>query len=111
MQKQMFKSRVREGDGLLLVQPYSPELFRLGDLPGPRLLMEALRGKATPQELKKEWKAVEKEKQSGQTRQGTLRRGPPMRNAYVCKLCVYRERDSSVQGSSPRTCSYLKSEC
>ncbi len=61
----------------MLVQPYSPELFRQGDLPGPRLLMEALRGNATPQELKKEWKAVEKEKQSGQTRQGTLHRESP----------------------------------
>ncbi len=57
----------------MLVQPYSPELFRLGDLPGPRLLMEALRGKATPQELKKEWKAVEKEKQSGAGRPGSHR--------------------------------------
>ena len=51
------------------MQPYSPELFRLGDLPGPRLLMEALRGKVTIQQLKKEWKAVEKEKQSGPSRQ------------------------------------------
>ena len=43
----IIKSRVRDGAGLLLVQPYSPELFRQGDLPGPRLLMEALRGEVT----------------------------------------------------------------
>ena len=72
-QAYIIKSRVREADGLLLVQPYSPDLFRLGDLPGPRLLMEALRGKATPQELKKEWKAVEKEKQNGPSRRGLCR--------------------------------------
>jgi len=86
-QAYIIKSRVRESDGLLLVQPYSPDLFRLGDLPGPRLLMEALRGKATPQELKKEWKAVEKEKQGGPSRQGLYRtergqlnskQGPPL---------------------------------
>jgi len=35
--------------------------------------MEALRGKATPQELKKEWKAVEKEKQNGPSRRGLCR--------------------------------------
>jgi hypothetical protein len=72
-QAYIIKSRVRDGDGLLLVQPYSPQLFRQGDLPGPRLLMNALQGKLTPQELKKEWKAVEKEKESSAARQWTHR--------------------------------------
>ena len=64
----IIKSRVRDGAGLLLVQPYSPELFRQGDLPGPRLLMEALRGEVTQKELKQKWKAVEKEKEGDRGR-------------------------------------------
>jgi len=36
--------------------------------------MEALRGKMTPQELKKEWKTIEKEKQSGPSRHETYRK-------------------------------------
>jgi hypothetical protein len=35
--------------------------------------MKALQGKLTPQELKKEWKAVEKEKESSAARQWTHR--------------------------------------
>ena len=84
----------------MLVQPYSPDLFRLGDLPGPRLLMEALRGKATPQELKKEWKSLEIEKQSGHTRQGTytyrVQKAPTLKCilAYVF-VCVMSETSLS----------------
>ena len=42
------KSRIRRVEHMLLVQPYSPHLFRQGELPGPQLLMELLRGNASP---------------------------------------------------------------
>ena len=44
------KARVRSVDKLLIVQPYSPQLFRQGSLPGPRLLMELLRGNIQDEE-------------------------------------------------------------
>eukprot|EP00973_Karenia_brevis_P026301 3627518-Karenia_brevis.AAC.1 len=34
----IIKSRVRDGEKLLLAQPYSPHLFRQGTMPGPQLL-------------------------------------------------------------------------
>ena len=110
---------MRNADGLLLVQPYSPELFRLGDLPGPRLLMEALRGKVTPQQLKKEWRAVEKDKRSGQNRQGILRidgaqvissrRHTIVRELTYVFICSERKRGrvSSVSVLSPLSTTHL----
>ena len=35
-------SRVKEAENMLIVQPYSPHLFRQGMLPGPRLLLDVL---------------------------------------------------------------------
>ena len=60
----IIKSRVRELDKLLLVQPYSPHLFRQGALPGPDLLMKVLRGTMTSAEAKQAWKAVENAQQA-----------------------------------------------
>ena len=40
------ESRVRAADDLLIVQPYSPQLFRQGRLPGPEILLNVLRGNA-----------------------------------------------------------------
>ena len=54
------KSRTRQSDHLLIVQPYSPHLFRQGELPGPTILMKVLRQQLSTAEAKKEWKAVEK---------------------------------------------------
>ena len=55
----IIKSRVKEADKFLIVQPYSPELFRQGELPGPHLLMDALRGTLSGSDLKKAWKQTE----------------------------------------------------
>ena len=38
----IIKSRVKRAEHLLLAQPYSPNLFRQGDMPGPTLLMKVL---------------------------------------------------------------------
>ena len=56
------KSRTREADHSLFVQPYSPHLFRQGELPGPNILMDVLRRKITTVEAKQAWKKVVKTK-------------------------------------------------
>lgn len=62
----VIKSRVKETDKFLLVQPYSPNLFRQGELPGPTLLMKSLLKKLSFKELAKAWKDEEtKEKTTG----------------------------------------------
>ena len=58
----IIKSRIREADRLLLVQPYSPHLFRLGILPGPQLLFDVLTGKLTHTEAEAAWKKIAKKK-------------------------------------------------
>ena len=52
----IIKSRVRDVANLLIVQPYSPVLFRQGVLPGPDLLLRRQRGDLSVKELKKLWK-------------------------------------------------------
>ena len=54
------ESRVSTIDRLLIVQPYSPQLFRQGELPGPALLMKALQGELSTAAAKKEWDKVER---------------------------------------------------
>ena len=44
-------SRVKSADGLLLVEPFSPLLFKQGDLPGPTVLMQFLRQEITEDSL------------------------------------------------------------
>ena len=65
------KSRTREADHTLIVQPYSPHLFRQGELPGPNILMNFLRKKITTEEAKKAWKKVEKAKTDKSKKLGT----------------------------------------
>jgi hypothetical protein len=64
------KSRIRMADHMLLVQPYSPHLFRQGELPGPRLLMEVLRGNLSTENARLAWRKFEKEKDSTKSKGG-----------------------------------------
>ena len=54
------KSRARKADQQLIVQPYSPHLFRQGQMPGPTILMQMLRREITTNEAKQAWRDVEK---------------------------------------------------
>ena len=58
------KSRTRKAEHTLMVQPYSPHLFRKGELPGPTLLMDVLRKAISTEGAQKAWKKVEKVKQA-----------------------------------------------
>ena len=49
------KTRVRTKEGLLVVQPFHPMLFRQGPLPGPKLIMEYQRGEISDDNLEKAW--------------------------------------------------------
>ncbi len=70
----IIKSRIREGDKLLLAQPYSPMLFRQGVQPGPHILRQVLRQDITPKEAKAKWKDVQK-KRSATAHPGTNMEG------------------------------------
>ena len=52
-------SRVKTKEGLLIVQPYHPMLFRQGALPGPELLMQLWRGHLRVDELAQKWEEYE----------------------------------------------------
>ena len=58
----IIKSRIREAERLLIVQPYNPHLFRQGILPGPGLLLDVLQKKIEPVDAKTAWKNYEKDK-------------------------------------------------
>ena len=57
----IIKSRVKDISKLLLAQPYSPQLFRQGVLPGPYLLREVLAKRMTKKEAKAEWQRLEQQ--------------------------------------------------
>ena len=46
------------------MQPYSPHLFRQGELPGPNILMKFLRRKISTEGAQKEWARVEAKKKT-----------------------------------------------
>ena len=58
----IIKRRVNDATQLRLAQPYSPQLFRQGALPGPYLLREVLSKRMTRDEAKAEWKRIDREK-------------------------------------------------
>ena len=57
------RSRTRKVEDTLLVQPYSPWLFRQGELAGPTILMEVLRGKLNTSRAKSAWKESVKKRE------------------------------------------------
>ena len=57
----IIKSRVRDSKNLLITQPYSPQFFRRGVLPGPHLLHETLMNRMTPEAAEETWRARDDE--------------------------------------------------
>ena len=51
----MCLSRAEEIEGICIVQPYAPNLFRKGDLPGPDLLLKFQRGDIEQRHLEAAW--------------------------------------------------------
>ena len=46
---------MRTKEGLLVVQPFHPMLFRQGPLPGPKLIMGYQRGEISDEDLEQAW--------------------------------------------------------
>ena len=63
----MSLSRVSHIDDLFLTQPFAPQLFEQGDLPGPSILLGFLTGKLDAAAVQKAWavKAVESKRDRG----------------------------------------------
>ena len=58
----IIRSRVKTNTNMLIVQPYSPHLFRQGLLPGPGLLYDVLTGRVTTKQAMAAWKELEKDR-------------------------------------------------
>ena len=54
----IIKSRVRVAEKLLILQPYSPHLFRQGVNLGPQLLLNVLTKRMSERDAKAEWKGL-----------------------------------------------------
>ena len=77
------RSRTRRAEDMLLVQPYSPHLFRQGQMPGPAILMDVLRGKTTTSGAEHLWKKSQRQldPKEGRVETKWLKRMPlPCRN-------------------------------
>ena len=80
----IIKSRVRFAENLLLVQPYSPHLFRQGVLPGPQLLLDVLLGKRTYEDAQKAWKKHEKD----DAKKRSVTKAWLLEQTLPCRLCT-----------------------
>ena len=88
-------SRIRDIGKLLLAQPYSPQLFRQGVLPGPHLLLQVLSGAMTTEDAKKAWK--EEEKAAGDK---PIVEGSWLENMQLpCRECT--DRNNGVEVTKP----------
>ena len=52
----MCLSRAEEIEGICIVKPFSPNLFRNGDLRGPDLLLKFQRGDISEEQMEVAWK-------------------------------------------------------
>ena len=87
----IIKSRVRVAENLLIVQPYSPHLFRQGVNPGPQLLLNVLTKKMSEKEAKAEWKRLAKNKEDA----ATTGESWLLSQTIPCRRCSDRDRDSN----------------
>ena len=86
------ESRVPTIDALLIVQPYSPQLFRQGELQGPALLMQVLRGELSTAAAKEEWDKVERAN-TNKKQQGEW----PASMLLPCRSCTFKNRGKEVR--------------
>ena len=94
------RSRTRRAHHMLLVQAYSPHLFRQGRLPGPTELMKVLRRTSSTAEAKKAWEKIEKVKKSGD--EGTWLK----KMTLPCRNCSTDEEESTWLPMTTFTTSY-----
>ena len=56
----MCMSRAEEIEGICIVKPFSPNLFRKGDLRGPDLLLKFQRGDISEEQMEVAWRTESK---------------------------------------------------
>ena len=69
----IIKSRVRVTDNLLLAKPYNPMLFRQGPPPGPKWLLEVLRGMPRKEALRQWTQEEEAEEMEADARDNDVK--------------------------------------
>ena len=87
----IIESRPRSMDNLLVVQPYSPELFRQGELPGPHILMSVLRKTMTLAEAKEAWQ------REGDAKEERKRQDWPGDLTLPCRDCTDANKNMEVR--------------
>ena len=87
------ESRIREAQHLLIAQPYSPQLFRQGQLPGPRILMDVLRRDLNLQQAEAAWSVVEAEKEQRPTEYDRW----PLTMQLPCRTCTLQNGGIEVR--------------
>ena len=87
------ESRVRLADNLLIMQPYSPELFRQGQLPGPKILLQVLRGTMTTKQAQAAWADIEAERQH----RAAHAKEWPQSMLLPCRLCTLQNGGTEVR--------------
>ena len=100
------KSRTREAHHTLIVQPYSPHLFRQGEMPGPTILMDVLHRRLTTTQARAAWKKAEKSKKEAAPSAGEQRwlRAMPL----PCRDCSDEADQSTWKPLTAFTISYFK---
>jgi hypothetical protein len=92
----IIKSRVRDSKYLLITQPYSPQLFHRGVLPGPYLLHEFLMRRMTPEAAEEAWRARDAEAEAEvKATEDTGMAHAPSKILGCCRLCSAR-KDAEV---------------
>ena len=92
----IIKSRVNDSEKMLTTQPYSPQLFRCGVLPGPHLLHETLMRRMTPESAEETWRARDDESEAGvKATEDTGMVHPLLKIMGCCRLCSER-KDAEV---------------
>ena len=92
----IIKSRVRETENCLIVRPYSPELFRLGTLPGPHVLLQRQRGDLSAAELKAKWRAIDRDEAREKNRWEQW----PWTMQLPCRTCTDKQ-EVAGEGKEP----------
>ena len=87
-------SRTCFAETLLVMRPFAPMLFRQGELPGPRLIMEFWRGRLSGANLEDTWKTAVDSQAKAKNRLEDI--------VWPCSICK-QELDSSKYGVLPKT--------
>lgn len=88
----IIRSRIRQIEQFLLIQPYSPMLFAQGTLPGPSLLLQAQKGELDEEQLRQAWADVD----TRESEQKIKNANWPWEMQLPCQQCTIRDAHDTV---------------